>query len=100
MKFYYQSELDNLSNETINAIEDYAQDNYTDKFFYKVSAEFDDQRNDDDRIFYLENLAIDLNLKQFNLTDVQEIIVAYMYVNDLFSRSYVYKVMKMLENML
>lgn len=96
----YQSELNNLSDETIKAIEDYAQDNFTEKFFYKSSNEFDDQREDEDRIFYLENLAIDLELDRFNLTDVQAIIVAYMYVNDLFGRAYVYEAMKMLENTL
>ncbi|AXY81130.1 hypothetical protein AVP_14 [Aerococcus phage vB_AviM_AVP] len=100
MKFYYQSELNNLTDETIKAIEDYTEDNFTNKFFYKVSREFDDQRDDEDRIFYLENLAIDLELDRFNLTDVQAIIVAYMFVNDLFGRAYVYDIMKMLENML
>ena len=98
MKFYYQSELDNLSNETIKEIEDYTEDNYSEKFYYKSLDEFENQRNDEDKIFYLENLAIDLNLKQFNLTVEQEIIVAYMYVSDLFGRAYVYDVMKMLED--
>lgn len=100
MTNYYQTELNNLTDETIKATEDYTQDNYSEKFFYKVSKEFDDQRNDEDRIFYLENLAIDLELDIFELTDVQAIIVAYMYVNDLFGRSYTYKVMKMLDNTL
>lgn len=100
MKFYYQTELNNLTDETIKAIEDYAQDNFTDKFYYKMLDEFDEQRNDEDRIFFLENLAIDLELDRFELTDVQAIIVAYMYVNDLFGRSYTYKVLKMLENTL
>ena len=98
MKFYYQSELDNLSNATIKAIEDYTEDNFSEKFYYKSLDEFENQRNDEDKIFYLENLAIDLNLKQFNLTVEQEIIVAYMYVSDLFGRAYVYDVMKMLED--
>ena len=97
---YYQKELNNLSNETIEAIEDYTEDNFSEKFFYKVGREFDDQRDDEDRIFYLENLAIDLKLDSFNLTDVQAIIVAYMYVSDLFGRAYTYEVMKMLENTL
>ena len=96
----YQSELNNLSNATIKAIEDYTENNYSEKFFYKVGREFDDQRDDEDRIFYLENLAIDLELDRFNLTDVQAIIVAYMYVSDMFNRSYVYEVMKMLDNLL
>ena len=98
MKFYYQKELDNLSNATIKAIEDYTEDNYSEKFYYKSLDEYENQRNDEDKIFYLENLAIDLNLKQFNLTVEQEIIVAYMYVSDLFGRAYVYDVMKMLED--
>ena len=98
MKFYYQSELDNLSNETIKEISDYTQDNFSEKFYYKSSEEFEDLRNDYDRICYLEDLAIDLGLKKFNLTVEQSIIVAYMYVNDLYGRAYVYEVMKMLEN--
>ena len=98
MKFYYQSELDNLSNATIKAIEDYTENNFSEKFYYKSLDEYENQRNDEDKIFYLENLAIDLNLKQFNLTVEQEIIVAYMYVSDLFGRAYVYDVMKMLED--
>ena len=98
MKFYYQSELDNLSNETIKEISDYTQDNFSEKFYYKSSEEFEDLRNDYDRLCYLEDLAIDLGLKKFNLTVEQSIIVAYMYVNDLYGRAYVYEVMKMLEN--
>ena len=100
MKFHYQSELDNLSNETIKEIEDYTQDNFNDTFYYKSSEEFEDLRNDEDRPCYLEDLAIDLKIKQFNLTVEQEIIVAYMYVSDLFGRAYTYDVMKMLENTL
>ena len=98
MKFYYQSELDNLSNDTIREISDYTQDNFSEKFYYKSSDEFEDLRNDYDRLCYLEDLAIDLGLKKFNLTVEQSIIVAYMYVNDLYGRAYVYEVMKMLEN--
>ena len=98
MKFYYQSELDNLSNETIREISDYTQDNFSEKFYYKSLDEFEDLRNDYDRLCYLEDLAIDLGLKKFNLTVEQSIIVAYMYVNDLYGRAYVYEVMKMLEN--
>ena len=98
MKFYYQSELDNLSNDTIRGISDYTQDNFSEKFYYKSSEEFEDLRNDYDRLCYLEDLAIDLGLKKFNLTVEQSIIVAYMYVNDLYGRAYVYEVMKMLEN--
>ena len=98
MKFYYQSELDNLSNDTIRGISDYTQDNFSEKFYYKSSEEFEDLRNDYDRLCYLEDLAIDLGLKKFNLTVEQSIIVAYMYVNDLYGRAYVYDVMKMLED--
>ena len=98
MKFYYQSELDNLSNETIREISDYTQDNFSEKFYYKSSEEFENLRSDYDKICYLEDLAIDLGLKKFNLTVEQSIIVAYMYVNDLYGRAYVYDVMKMLED--
>ena len=98
MKFYYQSELDNLSNETIKEISDYTEDNFSEKFYYKSSEEFEDLRTDEDKVNYLDQLADDLSLKQFNLTDVQAIIVAYMFVNDLFGRAYVYDVMKMLED--
>lgn len=100
MKFYYQYELDNLSNATIKEIEEYTQDNFNDKFYYESLKEFEDLRNDEDRLCYLEDLAIDLGLKKFNLTVEQSIIVAYMYVSDLFGRAYVYDVMKMLENTL
>ena len=100
MTFYYQSELNNLSDETIKALEDYTEDNFSNKYFYEVLKEFDDLRDENEKVFYLENLAIDLKLKQFNLTDIQEIIIAYMFVNDLFGRSYVYELMKMLDNVL
>ena len=100
MTFYYQSELNNLSDATIKAIEDYTEDNFSNKYFYEVLKEFDDLRDENEKVFYLENLAIDLKLKQFNLTDIQEIIIAYMFVNDLFGRSYVYELMKMLDNVL
>ena len=100
MKKYYQSELNNLDNVTIEAIEDYTRDNYSDKFFYKVVKEFDDQRDEEDKIFYLENLAIDLNLKKFNLTDIQEIIVAYMFVDDIFSKDYSDEIVEILEQVL
>lgn len=100
MQFYYQSELNNMEDVTIKEIEDYTEDNFSNKYFYEVLKEFEDLRDESDKIFYLENLADDLNLKQFNLTDVQEIIIAYMFVNDLFGRSYVYELMKMLDNVL
>ena len=100
MQFYYQSELNNMEDVTIKEIEDYTEDNFSNKYFYEVLKEFEDLRTDEDKVFYLENLATDLKLKQFNLTDVQEIIIAYMFVNDLFGRSYVYELMKMLDNVL
>ena len=100
MTFYYQSELNNLEDETIKELEDYTEDNFSNKYFYKVLKEFENLRDENEKVFYLENLAIDLKLKQFNLTDIQEIIIAYMFVNDLFGRSYVYELMKMLDNVL
>ena len=100
MQFYYQSELNNLEDATIKALEDYTRDNFSNKYFYRVVKEFEDLRDENEKVFYLENLATDLKLKQFNLTDVQEIIIAYMFVNDLFGRSYVYELMKMLDNVL
>ena len=100
MQFYYQSELNNMEDATIKAIEDYTEDNFSNKYFYEVLKEFENLRDENEKVFYLENLAIDLKLKQFNLTDVQEIIIAYMFVNDLFGRSYVYELMKMLDNVL
>ena len=100
MKFYYQEELNNLSDATIKEIDNYTEEKFSDKFYYKSSEEFENLRNDDDRICYLEDLAIDLELKQFNLTVEQSIIVAYMFVSDLFGRAYTYDVMKMLEDTL
>ena len=100
MQFYYQSELNNLEDETIKELEDYTEDNFSNKYFYKVLKEFENLRDENEKVFYLENLATDLKLKQFNLTDVQEIIIAYMFVNDLFGRSYVYGLMKMLDSVL
>ena len=100
MTFHYQKELDNLSDETIKEIDYYTEEKFSDKFYYKSLNEFENLRNDEDRLYYLEDLAIDLNLKQFNLTVEQSIIVAYMFVSDLFGRAYVYDVMKMLENTL
>jgi len=97
---HYQKELNNLSNETIKAIEDYTEDNFTEELFYQVGREYDELRNDEDRVYYLEQLADDLNLSQFNLTVYQAIIIAYMFVNDLFGRSYVYEVLKIMENTL
>ncbi len=97
MKFYYQSELDNLDNETIKAVSDYTEQNFTDDYLYQKDDEYRELRNDDDRLCFLEDLAIDLKLKEFNLTDIQEIIIAYMFINDLFSKEYTEGVMELLE---
>lgn len=100
MKYYYQEELDNLSDETIEEIEAYAEENFPDWFYYKAVNEFsdiDDIDGDGERVLYLENLGIDLGLDKFGLTDIQSIIIAYMFINDIFGRKYVDEVMEMLE---
>lgn len=100
MTFYYQEELDNLSDETIGELETYTEENFPDWVYYKAVDEFqsiDDIDGDGARVLYLENLGIDLGLDKFNLTDIQSIIVAYMFINDLFGRKYVDEVMEMLE---
>lgn len=100
MTFYYQEELDNLSDETIEELETYTEENFPDWFYYKAVDEFhsiDDIDGDGERVLYLENLGIDLGLDKLGLTDIQTIIVAYMFVNDLFGRKYVDEVMEMLE---
>lgn len=99
MKFYYQSELDNLSNETIKAVSDYTEETTSDDFLYAKDDEFRSLRNVDDKLYFLEDLAIDLKLKQFNLTDIQEFIVAYMFINDLFSKEYTNGVMELLNEL-
>lgn len=99
MKFYYQSELDNLSNETIKAVSDYTEETTSDDFLYAKDDEFRSLRNVDDKLYFLEDLAIDLKLKQFNLTDIQEFIVAYMFINDLFSKEYTDGVMELLNEL-
>lgn len=100
MKFYYQSELDNLDNETIRAVEDYTEESFADDYLYKKDDEFRRLTDDDDKLYFLEDLVIDLNLVEFNLTDIQEIIIAYMFVNDLFSKKYTDGVMELLEKVL
>ena len=100
MTFYYQEELDNLSDETIGEIETYIEEELPDWVYYKAVDEFqsiDDIDGDGERVLFLENLGIDLGLDKFNLTDIQSIIVAYMFINDLFGRKYVNEVMEMLE---
>lgn len=100
MAFYYQEELDNLSDETIKELETYTEENFPDWVYYKAVGEFqsiDDIDGDGERVLFLENLGIDLGLDKFNLTDIQSIIVGYMFINDLFGRKYVDEVMEMLE---
>lgn len=100
MTFYYQKELDNISDETIKELETYTEENFPDWFYYKAVDEFqsiDDIDGDGERVLFLENLGIDLGLDTFNLTDIQTIIIAYMFINDLFGRKYTDEVMEMLE---
>lgn len=100
MTFYYQEELDKISDETIEEIETYTEENSPDWFYYKAVDEFhsiDDIDGDGERVLFLENLGISMGLDKFGLTDIQSIIIAYMFVNDLFGRKYVDEVMEMLE---
>lgn len=96
----YQSELNNLDEATIKAVEDYTRETVTDDSFYDYLEEFESLRNDEDVITYLEELADELNLGKFNLTDIQAIIVAYMFINDLFKKEYTDEVTTILENVL
>lgn len=100
MKFYYQSELDNLDNETIKAVEAYTEIFFADWFLYKRAEEFEGLTDDTLKVYFLEELADQLDLEGFNLTDNQEIILAYMFVNDLFSKEYADGVMQLLEKVL
>lgn len=100
MKFYYQSELDNLDNETIKAVEAYTGVFFADWFLYKRAEEFESLTDDTLKVNFLEELADQLDLVDFNLTDIQEIILAYMFVNDLFSKEYADGVMELLEEVL
>ena len=100
MKFYYQSELDNLDNETIKAVEAYTEIFFADWFLYKRAEEFEGLTDDTLKVYFLEELADQLDLEGFNLTDNQEIIIAYMFVNDLFSKEYADGVMQLLEKVL
>ena len=100
MKFYYQSELDNLDNETIKAVEAYTEIFFADWFLYKRAEEFESLTDDTLKVYFLEELADQLDLAEFNLTDIQEIIIAYMFVNDLFSKEYTDGVMELLEEVL
>ena len=100
MKFYYQSELDNLDNETIKAVEAYTEIFFADWFLYKRAEEFESLTDDTLKVYFLEELADQLDLAEFKLTDIQEIIIAYMFVNDLFSKAYTDEVMKLLDKVL
>ena len=100
MKFYYQSELDNLDNETIKAVEAYTEIFFADWFLYKRAEEFESLTDDTLKVYFLEELADQLDLVDFNLTDIQEIILAYMFVNDLFSKEYTDGVMELLDKVL
>ena len=100
MKFYYQSELDNLDNETIKELEAYTEIFFGDWFLYKRAEEFESLTDDTLKVYFLEELADQLDLVDFNLTDIQEIILAYMFVNDLFSKEYTDGVMELLEKVL
>lgn len=101
MKFYYQSELDNLDNETIKAVEAYTEIFFADWFLYKRAEEFEGLTDDTLKVYFLEELADQLDLMdEFDLTDIQEIILAYMFVNDLFSKEYTDGVMELLDKVL
>ena len=97
MKFYYQSELDNLDNKTIKALEEYTEKYFADWFLYKRAEEFESLTDDTLKVNFLEELADQLDLAEFKLTDIQEIIIAYMFVNDLFSKAYTDEVMRLLD---
>ena len=100
MKFYYQSELDNLDNETIKAVEAYTEIFFADWFLYKRAEEFESLTDDTLKVYFLEELTDQLDLEEFDLTDIQEIIIAYMFVNDLFSKEYTDGVMELLDKVL
>ena len=100
MKFYYQSELDNLDNKTIKAVEEYTEKYFADWFLYKRAEEFESLTDDTLKVNFLEELADQLDLAEFKLTDIQEIIIAYMFVNDLFSKEYTDGVMELLDKVL
>ena len=101
MKFYYQSELDNLDNETIKELEAYTEIFFGDWFLYKRAEEFESLTDDTLKVYFLEELADQLDLMDdFTLTDIQSIIVAYMFVNDLFSKEYTDGVMELLDKVL
>lgn len=101
MAYYYQSELDNLDNETIKAVEEYTEQiipNWL--FFNKFVEEFESITDKEHKVNYLQETADDLDLVDFNLTDIQEIIIAYMFLNDLFSKEYTDGVMELLDEVL
>jgi len=96
MAYHFQSELDNLDNETIKAVEEYTEKTVEEWLLHRLAREFENT-TDTEKIDFLEDLVIDLNLKDFNLTDIQEIIIAYMFVNDLYSKEYTDEVMELLD---
>ena len=100
MKFYYQSELDNLDNKKIKAVEEHTEKYFADWFLYKRAEEFESLTDDTLKVNFLEELADQLDLAEFKLTDIQEIIIAYMFVNDLFSKAYTDEVMELLDEVL
>ena len=101
MAYYFQSELDNLDNATIKEIEEYTQETVADWYLYNQADWFERLRDEEDKVNFLEELGFDLELiNHFNLTDIQAIIVAYMFVNDLFSKEYTDGVMELLDEVL
>lgn len=100
MAYYYQSELDNLDNNTIKAVEEYTGENEADWFLYEKAEEFESITDDTLKVNFLEELADDLDLMEFDLTDIQDIIIAYMFVNDLFSKEYTDGIMELLDKVL
>ena len=99
-KYHFQSELDNLDNETIKAVEAYTEIFFADWFLYKRAEEFESLTDDTLKVYFLEELTDQLDLEEFDLTDIQEIILAYMFVNDLFSKEYTDGVMQLLDKVL
>lgn len=94
---YYQSDLDYLDNKTIKAIEEYTGETTSDLYFYTKANEFDSLTDNLEKVDFLEQVADQLDLVEFKLTDIQEIIIAYMFVNDLFSKAYTDEVMELLD---
>ncbi|AXY81117.1 hypothetical protein AVP_01 [Aerococcus phage vB_AviM_AVP] len=94
---YYQSDLDYLDNNTIRAIEEYTGETTSDKYLYEQAEAYESISDNLEKVDFLEELADDLDLVKFKLTDIQEIIIAYMFVNDLFSKAYTDDIMELLD---